>query len=401
MDFTLSSEQQMLLDSIEKFVDKDYDFATRRRLANSDLGYDQHHWQTFAELGWLSVPFAENHGGFGGGPIDVMIMLEAFGKALVAEPYIACVILGGRLLETLGNSAHHAKYLTPLIAGDLQLALAHTEAAAGSNPAYVGTRMVREGDDYLLKGEKLMVLNGHAADHLLVTARSGGADRDPAGIEVFVIDAASPGVSRRCYPTIDGLRAADIRLDDVRATPQQRLGDPASNFDALEKILDEAIVAMGAEAVGAMEYLYKATVEYTRTREQFGTPIGKFQALQHRMVDMFMAHEQSKSLLYMAALHNLEGGVTAKRAACALKVQVGKAGRLVAQEAVQLHGGMGMTDELNIGYYFKRLTAIDALLGSRDYHLDRYARLSQLATSASSEPETDCPPKRGQRSVVS
>lgn len=375
MDFNLSQEQQMLLDSIEKFVAKDYDFETRRQLANSALGFGLANWEKFAELGWLSLPFDERHGGFGGSTVDVMILAEAFGKALVTEPFVPTVVLGGRLIELLGNSSQKSDLLPQLIAGKLQLALAYSEAAAGSNPASVTTQAARNGDEYILDGEKLMVLNGHAADYLLVTARSSGGKRDLRGIEVFAVDPRSEGVTRRTYPTVDGLRAADIRFDEVRVPAAQRLGDPDENLGTLEKVIDEAIIAFGAEAVGVMEVLYKTTVEYAKSREQFGSPLGKFQALQHRMVDMFMAHEQSKSLLYMAALRSQEGGNVAKRAASALKVQISKAGRLIGQEAIQLHGGMGMTEELNVGYYFKRLAAIDSLFGSRDYHLERYAGL--------------------------
>lgn len=379
MDFNLSEEQQMLLDSIEKFVANEYDFDTRRELADSEQGFSTDNWKKFAEFGWLGVPFEEQHGGFAGSIVDVMIMAEAFGKVLLTEPFVPSVVLGGSLIDQLGNSAQKAEYLPALVDGKLQLALAYSEARAGGNPAYVTTKATRAGnaDDFVLNGEKTTVLNGHAADYLLVTARSSGEDRDARGIEIFAVDANSEGIARRTYPTVDGLRAAEIKFDDVRVPAGQRLGDPNNNLTVLETVLDQAIVAVGAEAVGAMEALVNTTVEYAQTREQFGTPIGKFQALQHRMVDMFIAHEESKSLLYMAALRSLEGGDVAKRAASALKVQLAKAGRLVGQEAVQIHGGMGMTDALNVGHYFKRLTAIDTLFGSHDYHLERYAQLDQ------------------------
>ena len=377
MDFNLSEEQQMLVDSIEKFVANEYDFDTRRQLTDSELGFSSANWEKFADFGWLSVPFAEQHGGFSGSVVDVMLMAEAFGKVLVTEPFVPSIVLGGRLIELLGNASQCAELLPPLIEGKLQLALAYNEAGTGGNPACVTTRATRDGDDYVISGgEKLMVLNGHAADYLLVTARSDGNDRDARGIEILVVDSKSEGLTQRAYPTVDGLRAADIKFSEVRVPAGQCLGDPNANLHVLETVIDEAIVAFGAEAIGAMETLVKTTVEYAQTREQFGSPIGKFQALQHRMVDMFIAHEESKSLLYMAALRSLEGGNIAKRAASALKVQLSKAGRLVGQEAVQIHGGMGMTDELKVGHYFKRLTAIDTLFGSYDYHLERYARLN-------------------------
>ena len=376
MDFSLSEEQQMLVESIEKFVANEYDFETRRQLATSALGFSATNWKKFAEFGWLGVPFAEQFGGFAGSSVDVMIMSEAFGRVLVTEPFVPSIVLGGRLIERLGSSAQTAEFLEPLINGKLQLALAYSEAGSGGNPAFVSTTAVRHGDDYVINGEKLTVLNGPSADYVLVTARSSGHERDTQGIDVFIIDPNSDGITRRSYPTVDGLRAADIKFDEVRVPAGQRLGDPNENLSALESVIDEAIVALGAEAVGAMEVLVQTTVAYAQTRKQFGVPIGKFQALQHRMVDMFIAHEESKSLLYMAALRLLEGGDEAKRSASALKVKLGKAGRLVGQEAVQIHGGMGMTDDLNVGHYFKRLTAIDTLFGSRDYHLERYAYLN-------------------------
>jgi len=374
MNFDLSEEQQMLVDSIGKFLKNDYAFETRRKLAQSELGFSAENWKTFAELGWLSVPFAEENGGFGGTTVDLMLMLEQFGTALVVEPFVPTLILGGRLIELLGNVEQKESLLASVIQGELQLALAYNERIARNNPAIVGTTATLSGDHYLLNGEKVVVLNGLAADKLLVTARNSGNDNDAAGISVFVVDADAAGVQRTGYPTVDGLRAADVVLKDVKVPVANLLGEPGAAIDAVETVLDEATLAVCSEAVGAMEVLYKSTVDYTKTRKQFGMPIGKFQALQFRMVDMFMAHEQSKSTIYMAALRALEGRDTARKAISAAKVQIGKAGRKVGQEAVQLHGGMGMTDELNVGYYFKRLTAIDALFGNVDFHLERYGR---------------------------
>ncbi|MEN8668773.1 MULTISPECIES: acyl-CoA dehydrogenase family protein [unclassified Ketobacter] len=373
MNFELSEEQHMLVDSINKFIQNDYDFETRRRLAASELGYSADHWKMFAELGWLSVPFAEGNGGFGGTAVDVMLMMEAFGRALVTEPFIPTVIMGGRLVETLGNPDQKAALLAPVIQGELQLALAYDEPVSRGNPACVGTRATAVGDGYTLSGDKVMVLNGHAADKLLVTARTRGSLTDVDGISVFVVEAAAEGVTVTPYPTMEGGRAANISFNNA---PAELLGDAGQALPAIETVLDEAVIALGAEAVGAMEVLYKNTVDYCKTRKQFGLPIGKFQVLQHRMVDMFMAHELTQSSMYMAGLRNLEGGEVAKKAASAFKVQVGKAGRFIGQQAVQLHGGMGMTDELNVGFYFKRLTAMDALLGNTDFHLNRYGRVA-------------------------
>lgn len=376
MNFDLSEEQQMLVDSIGKFLKNDYPFETRRKLANSELGFSAQNWKTFAELGWLSVPFSADNGGFGGTTVDMMLMHEQFGTALVTEPLIPTLILGGRLIELLGDNVQKETLLSAVIQGELQLALAYNERIARNNPAVVGCTARRDGDSYVLNGEKIAVLNGHAANQILVTARLSGDVSSANGISVFLVDANAAGLQRKSYQTVDGLRAADLQLNNVKVPAANLLGTEGAAFDAIETVLDEATLALCAEAVGAMEVLYKTTVDYSKTRKQFGMPIGKFQVLQFRMVDMFMAHEQSKSMIYMAALRSLEGRAAACKAVSAVKVQIGKAGRKIGQEAVQLHGGMGMTDELNVGYYFKRLTAIDALFGNVDFHLARYARVA-------------------------
>ena len=348
----------------------------RRTLAKSELGFSRENWKTFADLGWLSVPFSADNGGFGGSTIDLMLMHEQFGTAMLVEPLIPTLILGGRLIEELGNAEQKENLLAAVIQGELQLALAYNERVSRNNPSIVATTAKQDGSDYLLTGEKCVVLNGHAADKLLVTARTAGAVDSAEGISVFLVDANSAGIERVSYPTVDGLRAADIKLTNVRVPAANRLGAEGSALTAIETVLDEATLALCAEAVGAMEVMYKTTVEYSKTRKQFGMPIGKFQVLQFRMVDMFIAHEQSKSMIYMAALRALEGRSAAAKAISAAKVQIGKASRKVGQEAIQLHGGMGMTDELNVGYYFKRVTAFDALFGNVDYHLERYTRVA-------------------------
>ncbi len=311
MTFALSEEQQMLKDSVDRFVAQDYGFDVRRALANSDLGYSVGHWQTFAELGWLSVPFAEENGGFGGSPRDVATMTEALGRGLVTEPFVPCLVLAGRLVEMLGSADQKHAILPPVIAGETQLALAHVERRAAGNPACVGCTVQADGDGFLISGEKQLVLNGPSADLLLVSARSGGAERDRQGVELFVVDADTDGIRRRDYPTIDGLRAADITFDNVRVDGASRMGNPDTSIDAIETVTDEAIIACCAEAVGIMEVLVRDTVEYARTRKQ----------------------------------------------------------------AIQIHGGMGTTDELHIGHYVKRLLALEVLFGDSDYHLDRYAAL--------------------------
>ncbi len=376
MDFSFSDEQSLLADSVEKFVSNDYPFETRQQLSRSTLGYGTDNWQTFAELGWLGVPFPEADGGFGGSAVDTMILMEQFGKGLVVEPFLASVVLAGGALRHGGSAAQKDDWLAPLIEGSKQSALAFAEPKGRFNLADLTTRAEASDDGYRLTGYKCVVLNGPSADFFVVSARTSGEQRDPAGVSLFLVPADAPGLSRRDYPTVDGFRASELTLEAVALPANALLGPLHEGLPLLERVIDEGTLAVGAEAVGCMEVLYKTTVEYCKTREQFGQPIGKFQVLQHRMVDMFMEHEQSKSLMYMAAMRMDEGyDDAARKAVSAFKVQVGRSGRFVAQGAVQLHGGMGMTDELNVGHYFKRLTMIDTLFGNVDFHLKRFGAL--------------------------
>lgn len=376
MDFSFSEEQTLLSDSIERFVQNDYAFDARQKTIKQDPGYDPALWSQFAQLGWLGVPFPESDGGFGGSAVDTMIIMEQFGKGLVVEPYLATVVLAGGALKLAGNPKQKEQYLARIIDGSKQAALAFVEPQGRYNLADLTTRAESSDGGWTLNGHKAVVLNGPNADFFVVSARTGGGQRDRDGVSLFVVPGDSDGLSRRDYPTVDAFRASEVTFENVQLGSDALLGEPGEGLAVLEQVIDEGILAVGAEAVGAMEVLYKDTVEYCKTREQFGQPIGKFQVLQHRMVDMFMEHEQSKSLLFMAAMRMDEGyGEEARKAASALKVQVGKSGRFVGQGAVQLHGGMGMTDELNIGHYFKRLTTIDTLFGNVDFHLKRFGSL--------------------------
>lgn len=377
MDFSFSEEQNLLQDSVQRFIQNDYSFEARQKLIKGDSGFSRDNWATFAELGWLALPFPEEVGGFGGTAIETMIMMEEFGKGLVVEPYLSTVIMAGAAINLGGSSEHKEGVLAEMMAGTKMAALAFVEPQARFNLADVVTSATASGDGYRINGFKGVVMGGPSADVLVVPARTSGGDKDAAGITLFLVDASLDGVSRRDYPTIDGMQASEITFENVVVAQSDVLGEVDQGLVLLEQVIDNAILAVGAEAVGAMEVLYKTTVEYCKTREQFGQPIGKFQVLQHRMVDMFMEHEQAKSLLYMAALRLEEGyGPEAKKAISALKVQVGKGGRFVGQNAIQLHGGMGMTDELNVGHYFKKLTAVETLFGNVDYHLKKYANIA-------------------------
>ncbi len=376
MDFSFTEEQTLLEESVGRFIQNDYDFEGRQKLVKSEQGFSADNWSTFAELGWLGVPFDEADGGFGGGAVESMLMMENFGRGLVVEPYLATVVLAGGAIKYGGNADQKTKHLPGIVDGSTQAALAYAEPQGRFNLADLVTTAKKDGDGYVIDGYKAVVLNGPAANLLVVTARTSGDQRDEDGVSLFIVPTDAEGVSRRDYPTVDGLRASEVTLSGVKVGADALLGDEGQGLAIVERVIDEGIMAVGAEAVGCMEVLYKDTVEYCKTREQFGQPIGKFQVLQHRMVDMFMEHEQSKSLMYMAAMRLDEGyGPEAQKAVSAFKVQVGKSGRFVGQNAVQLHGGMGMTDELNIGHYFKRLTIIDTLFGNTDFHLKRFGRL--------------------------
>ena len=376
MDFSFSDEQTLLQESVSRFITNDYGFESRQKHSRSEPGYSLENWQTFAELGWLGVPFSENHGGFGGGAVETMLMMEEFGKALVVEPYLATVVACGSALNASGSEDQKTAYIPEIIDGSKLWALAFAEPQGRFNLADLTTTATANGGTYLLSGHKSVVINGPNANFFILSARTSGEQRDETGVSLFIVPSDAKGLSRRDYPTVDGQRASELILDNVKLDDSNRLGDEGQGLNILQQAIDFATLAIGSEAVGCMEVLYKDTVEYCKNREQFGQPIGKFQVLQHRMVDMFMEHEQAKSLMFMAAMRWDEGyGAEAQKAVSAFKVQVGKSGKFVGQSAVQLHGGMGMTDELNIGHYFKRLTIIDTMFGNVDHHLKRFGSL--------------------------
>ena len=376
MDFSFSDEQTLLQESVSRFITNDYGFESRQKHSRSDSGYSLENWQTFAELGWLGVPFSENHGGFGGGAVETMLMMEEFGKGLVVEPYLATVVACGSALNGFGSEDQKSSFIPEIIDGSKLWALAFAEPQGRFNLADLTTTATASNGSYLLSGHKSVVINGPNANFFIVSVRTSGEQRDETGVSLFIIPSDAKGLSRRDYPTVDGQRASELILDNVELDEASRLGEEGQGLNILQQAIDFATLAIGSEAVGCMEVLYKDTVEYCKNREQFGQPIGKFQVLQHRMVDMFMEHEQSKSLMFMAAMRWDEGyGAEAQKAVSAFKVQVGKSGKFVGQSAVQLHGGMGMTDELNIGHYFKRLTIIDTMFGNVDHHLKRFGSL--------------------------
>jgi len=375
MDFSISEEQSMLVDSVSKFIENDYDFERRQKIAASDSGFSMELWKTYAELGWTAVPFAEEDGGLGGGPIELMLMMEQFGRGLVVEPYLANVVLAGGVLRRLASAEQKAQWLAPMIEGNLQTALAFAEPQARFDIADIRTSAKSNGEGFVLNGDKNFVLNGGSAELLIIPARTSGEPTDEAGITLFAIPANSPGIQRSSYATVDAQQAAEISLRDVSVDAGSVLGTVDEGFSTLQDVIDEATLAVCAEAVGIMRMMHDKTVEYSKSRVQFGVPIGSFQALQHRMVENLMACEQSLSLLMWAVMLNAADNAGKQRAVSAIKYQIGTAGIQTARESVQIHGGMGVTWELDIAHYFKRLTAIDLIFGNADFHLDRYVRL--------------------------
>lgn len=366
MDFALSDEQQMLRDSVAKYVADHGGVERHRKLAAGDTGFEPRAWQAMAELGWLALPFAEADGGLGGSATDLMVLCEALGQALVREPFLHTVASCGGLLAGAASDAQRGDWLPPLLAGESQWALALAEVGSGFALSAIDSAVTAAGDGLRLDGSKLAVLNGHVADWLIVSARE--AD----GISLFVVPADAAGIARSRFTAVDGSSGADITFDNVALGGDQRLGAAGEGEALLAGGLSLALVAIGAEAVGAMQVLLDTTVAYCKTREQFGQPIGKFQALQHRMADMFLKLEETRSLVYNAAILLQEGDHDAMAACAALKVKVAEASRFVSHEAVQLHGGMGMTDELIVSHLFKRLLLLSKLYGDGDYYLRRY-----------------------------
>ena len=373
MDFSFSEEQTLLRNSVQSWLRDKYDFETRRKIVSGAEGWRRDYWRQFAELGLLGMLFPEEQGGLGGGPVEAMIVMEEFGRHLVVEPYLETIVLAGGLLRDGGTAAQHKAHLPGLIGGEEVWTLAYAESQGRYNLADLVTTAKKQGASYVINGHKAMVFAGPWADKLIVTARSSGGQRDRSGVSLFIVNKKAAGVSTRDYPTVDGRRASEISFENVKLDADALIGEEDNGLGLLEAVTDQAIGALCAEAIGAMKELNEATVDYTKTRKQFGVPIGKFQALQHRMVDMFIAHEQSISMTYLVNLKLGEAEAERRRAASGAKVQIGKAGKLIGQEAVQLHGGMGVTDELNVGHYFKRLAIIDTQFGNIDHHLKRYA----------------------------
>jgi alkylation response protein AidB-like acyl-CoA dehydrogenase len=377
MDFELDQDQQMLAKTVGDFAKNESPVARFRQFRDDDTGYDPAAWRKMGELGWMGVPFPESAGGFGGSFTDCALVLENLATTLVPEPYLASVVLGGMTLARAGDVAQHETYLTPMIEGETTLALAYSEAQSRYDVSAVATTAASVGGGYSLRGEKVWVLNGHRADHLIVSAKA------PGGVTLFVVPRDAEGVTVKVAKTIDGRNAAFIRLEDVTVADAARLGEEGSGAAVLDRTMDYAAAAAVAEGVGIAATMLQMTVDYLGTREQFGVKIGSFQALQHRAVDMYAETELLRSISMAAMVRADDDDASARRGdISAAKYQLATGGIWVAQQALQLHGGIGVTDEHDIGLYFKRMYALNALFGDEEHHVARFASDPAFVESA-------------------
>jgi pimeloyl-CoA dehydrogenase small subunit len=383
MDFELSDEQRLLKDSVERLAAQRYDFESRKKYMKENDGWSRDMWRQYVELGLTALPFAEEHGGIGGGPVETMIVMEAFGRALALEPYFATVVLGGGFLRHGASDAVRGELLPNVAAGETLLSFAHTERQSRYDLADVATMATKEDSGYNLEGAKSLALHGDVADRLIVSARVSGAQRDRNGIGLFLVDAKAPGVSVRGYPTVDGLRAAEVTLTGVKVDADAVIGEPGNAYPLIEQVVDASIAALAAEAVGAMSAMHEITVDFLKQRKQFGVPIGNFQVLQHRAGEMLIALEQARSMAMLATMMSEEPNAAERRKAiAAAKVQIGRSAKFIGESAIQMHGGIGMTMEYKVGHYFKRVTMIDKMFGDADHHLAALARMGGIVGSA-------------------
>jgi alkylation response protein AidB-like acyl-CoA dehydrogenase len=374
MDFTYSNEQLALQETLQRFIGRDYGFERRRELAGTALGFSADAWAQYAELGLLALPFPEEFGGLGGNAVDIMLVMELIGRGLLLEPFLSTIVMCGGLIRHAGAEPLKGNLLQRIGAGELKVALACYEAKGRYDLSHVACTAVRSGGGWRLTGEKTVVLDAPSADYFLVSARSSGHAGEPQGISMFLVAREDAGMSLFAYPTQSGGRAADLRLKDVAVDAAGLIGAPGDGLAIVERAVDRGIAALCAEAVGIMTALNEATLNYLKTRKQFGVPIGKFQALQHRMAEMFIAAEQARSMAVNAAVYaDSENAAERRRAVSGAKAYIGQAARLVGQQAVQMHGAMGVVDDLIVSHYFKRLTMIDLSLGDVDFHLARFS----------------------------
>lgn len=376
MDLSISEEQSAIRDVISRFIENEYDFEKRMSIAEGDSAFDSDVYNFFVEQGFTAIPFSEEDGGLNGGPVETMLIMKEIGRGLVLEPYLENVILAGGVLKRLATDDQKSKWLSNIINGELQSTLAFTEPQSRFNLNDVATVAKENGDKVIINGKKSFVLNGKEADIIIVPARTSGSQTETEGISLFVVESDLPGISKNNYKSVDGHSASEITFKNVEVNKDNLLGEIGKGYQALESTIDDATLAVCAEATGIMKSLHDKTVEYSKNRVQFGVPIGGFQALQHRMVDTLMACEETESILLWALTTNQDDSSSLKKAISGLKYQIGTAGKHVGQEAVQLHGGMGISWELDIAHFFKRLSSIEILFGNADFHMKRFLTLS-------------------------
>ena len=374
MDLSFTEDQELIKNSVDKFILETYDAEHRRKTIKNNIGSDPNTWKYFSELGWLSLPFSEEDGGFGGNLVDIMLLMRSFGRGLVIEPFISTVIMSGSILSGCPKGLIRNNIIEKIIAGNAKVSFANAEPNSRYNLSDITTTATLNNNEWLINGNKCVVFGGAQADYILLAARTQGKRFDKDGISIFVLEKNTSGLIMQDYPTVDGFKAAEIQIDNVKVPKENLISIKNNAYTVIEEAVNKTLVAIAAEASGIMEKMYEMTLDYIKTRKQFGTAIGKFQAIQHRAVEMLILSDEMNSLSSMAALKALDN-IDALKSVYASKIHIGTGGRSLAQESIQMHGGMGVTEEMEIGQYFKRLVLLDTFLGNSDYYLNLYSSL--------------------------
>ena len=377
MHFELTEEQTLLENMVTAFVRDDYNWETREKIVKTEEGWKPENWSKFAELGLLSVPFSEDHGGLGGTAVDSMVVMEQFGKGLVVEPFMPSILLSGNLISKLANESQANEIIPKIIEGESRYVFAYAEPQSRFDLSDVKTSATQDGDEYILNGFKSVVFGASMATHIIIAARTSGDQRSEDGITLFLADIKSNGITLQTYPTIDEYRASEVVIENLKISSDMVLGEVDKAYSVVEEVIDLATIAACSEAVGVLQVLKDSTIDYCKQRKQFGQPISKNQAIQHKLVDMMIEYEQAKSILYAAVTADLSNADERKKAVSGAKARIGQSIKFVGESAIQLHGGMGMVDEYMISHYFKRATMLGVLFGNVDFHMKRFVGLTQ------------------------
>ena len=377
MHFELTEEQTLLENMVTAFVRDDYNWETREKIVKTEEGWKPENWSKFAELGLLSVPFSEDHGGLGGTAVDSMVVMEQFGKGLVVEPFMPSILLSGNLISKLANESQANEIIPKIIEGESRYVFAYAEPQSRFDLSDVKTSATQDGDEYTLNGFKSVVFGASMATHIIIAARTSGDQRSEDGITLFLADIKSNGITLQTYPTIDEYRASEVVIENLKISIDMVLGEVDKAYSVVEEVIDLATIAACSEAVGVLQVLKDSTIDYCKQRKQFGQPISKNQAIQHKLVDMMIEYEQAKSILYAAVTADLSNADERKKAVSGAKARIGQSIKFVGESAIQLHGGMGMVDEYMISHYFKRATMLGVLFGNVDFHMKRFVGLTQ------------------------